>query len=67
MFIETNDILINVNNITKIYYHIFDSTSSKPKFIIYIHTTDGSISTLNFKIKEEFERTWEWIRDTVPR
>ena len=67
MFIEINNILINVNNIAKIYYRIFDSTPSKPEFVIYIYTTDGNISKLNFTIKEEFERTWEWIRDAVLR
>ena len=48
MFIEINNILINVNNITRIYYRISDSTSSKPEFVIYIHTNDGGTAVLNF-------------------
>ena len=67
MFIEINNILINVNNITKIYYRIFDSTPSKPEFVIYIHTNDGNTATLSYKTKEEFECKWEWIRDAVLR
>lgn len=67
MFIEINNILINVNNITKIYYRIFDSVPSKPEFVIYIHTNDEDRVTLNYKTKEEFESKWEWIRDTVLR
>ena len=60
MFIETNNILINVDNITKIYYRVYDS-----EFEIYIQTNDEDRVTLNYKTKEEFERKWEWIRNTV--
>ena len=60
MFIETNNILINVDNITKIYYRVYDS-----EFEIYIQTNDEDRITLNYKTKEEFERKWEWIRNTV--
>ena len=65
MFIEINNILINVNNITKIYYRIFDSTPSKPEFVIYIHTNDEDRVTLNYKTKEEFESKWEWLREIL--
>ena len=60
MFIETNNILINVDNITKIYYRVYDS-----EFEIYIQTNDEDRVTLNYKTKEEFKRKWEWIRSTV--
>ena len=67
MFIEINNIIINVNNITRIYYRIFDSVPSKPEFVIYIHTNDEDRVTLNYKTKEEFESKWEWVRDAVLR
>ena len=66
MFIEIDDILINVNNITKIYYRIYDSEPTETRFVICIHTNDGSITKLTFKNKEKFESKWEWLRDIVP-
>ena len=65
MFIEINNILINVNNITRIYYHIYELIPSKPEYKIYIHTNDGGTAVLNFTTKEEFESKWEWIREMM--
>lgn len=67
MFIETNDILINVDNITKIYYSVYDSIPKKPGFEIHILTNDGDSTILRFETEKEFKHTWEWIRWIVPR
>ena len=61
MFIEINDRLINVDNITTC--HIYE----EPYLNICIYTTDGRSMTIQFENKAELMEKWEWLRYILPR
>ena len=61
MFIEMNDVLINVNNITACYIY------EEPYLNIGIYTTDGRSMTIQFENKAELMEKWEWLRYILPR
>lgn len=61
MFIEINDVLINVDNITRCYVH-----TERP-LNICIYTNDGYAMTIDFENKAELMAKWEWLRYILPR
>lgn len=56
MFIEINDTLINVNNITLCCLY------EEPYLNISIHTNDKRSMTISFENKAELMEKWEWLR-----
>ena len=61
MFIEINDTLINVNNITLCCLY------AEPYLNISIYTNDRRSMTIQFENKAELMEKWEWLRHILPR
>ena len=64
MFIEIEDMLINLDNVTVIYRRN-PAVNSYNYYLILIDTVDNKQWELKYETEEERNKKWGWLREIV--
>lgn len=66
MFIEIDDILINLDNVTAISRRN-PVVNFCNYYLLLIETVDNRRWELKYETEEERDKKWEWLRGIVPK